>query len=183
MLTFICEKEIRDKVMEELVKKLAKEMELCEITTLAANYYDSNLTDELCDLFEVDNDNSFVFDKNDLLGEEPYGMVYDFYESLKILLNEIKIEFPALEIKGYVFINDTKFDCCYREGVKATKKSAKIKYTRQLPCTKCGKWVETKDIIIRLGEGGEEWDGRLPFGTLPQGLRGKGECCICSSCV
>ncbi len=183
MLTFICKKEIRDNVIEEFVAKLAEAMTSCKITTLAANYYDDNLTDSLNDLFTINNDSSFVFDQNDLLGEEPYGIVYDFYESLKMLLDNLKVKFPSLEIKGYIFVNDTKFDCCYREGVTTTKRAAKVKYTRQLPCVKCGNWVESKDIIVRLNEDSEEWDGSMPYGTLPQGIYGKGIVCICASCI
>ena len=76
------------------------------------------------------NENSFIFDKTDLLGEEPYGIVYDFFEGFKIILEEIKNEFPKIEITGHISINDIKFSCCYKESVKTTKRSSKIQFKK-----------------------------------------------------
>ena len=198
MLTFTCEKEIRDKVIEEFIQKLAKEIKDCELQTLAGDYCDRDLTDQLEGLIEIGSDYSFVFDKDDLLGEEPYGVVDDFYEGLKQLLGKIKRKFRTLEIDGYIFVNFIQFDNCYREGVKATKDSVKIQYIRQLPCIRCGKWAEGDDIILRLDEAGrdleddgefasdddyEELEVSYPRGVFPQAYDGEAAWCICLACV
>ena len=108
MLSFVCEKDTRDNIIKKLIEKLAEEMKLCKLETLAANYYDRDLIENLNALVEINNENSFVFDKADLLGEEPYGIVYDFFEAFKMILEEIKTEFPKTEITGHISINDIK---------------------------------------------------------------------------
>ena len=130
MLSFVCEKDTRDDVIKKLIEKLAEEMKLCKLETLAANYYDRDLIENLNALVEINNENSFIFDKTDLLGEEPYGIVYDFFEGFKIILEEIKNEFPKIEITGHISINDIKFSCCYKESVKTTKRSSKIQFKK-----------------------------------------------------
>ena len=130
MLSFVCEKDTRDNIIKKLIEKLAGEMKLCKLETLAANHYDRDLIENLNALVEINNENSFIFDKTDLLGEEPYGIVYDFFESFKMILEEIKTEFPKTEITGHISINDIKFSCCYKESVKTTKRSSKIQFKK-----------------------------------------------------
>ena len=131
MLSFVCEKDTRDKIIKKLIEKLAEEMKLCKLETLATNHYDRDLIENLNNLVEINSEESFVFDKYDAIGEEPYGIVYDFFEAFKMLLEEIKNEFPKTEITGHISINDIKFNCCYETSVKTTKRANKIQFKKR----------------------------------------------------
>ena len=174
MLHFVCGQDVCVELTKSLVSKIVNEMKNKEIQSLAGDYHDDKLYAKIESLVET-CDTGFVFN-SDLIGEEPYGYVSDFYDGFRIILKEIKSEFPNIAIDGYIFMNDFgAYECVMREAVHTTPRMKSVKFIRQLQCIVCGKWVNPKDAHTILTEDDEEAEAC----DLPQGLYGKGICCIC----
>lgn len=173
MLRFVCGEDIRFDLIKSLVSKVVECMKDFKLKSLAGDYWDENLYENIEGLIQT-CDTGFVFD-SDLLGEESYGYVSDFYEGLQCTLMEIKNEFPKIAIDGYIFMNDFgAYECVMRQAVHTTVRMKSVKFTRQLQCIECGEWVNPKDAHTILTE-----DDEVETDLLPQGLYGKGIYCIC----
>ena len=77
MLTFKCKELIKEDMMDYLAKELVDMMKSTELKTLACDYFDDDLYDELLGIMRPTAD-GFTFDERDEIGEEPYGYVSDF---------------------------------------------------------------------------------------------------------
>ena len=161
MLSFTCGQDVSSEIQEMLVSELTQAMKDTELQTLAGCYYDSDLAEKLRDLI-VHYPAGFDFDPNDQIGEEPYGMVYDFYEAFSRILKKIKEAFPNLSMEGYIFVNyHGSWSCVYREAVYTTEKMKTVQFTRQLQCVQCKAWMAAKAAHTILSEEEyeeEDWD-------------------------
>lgn len=186
MLSFVCDKKIQDDVIEFFVKKFCKIVKDTELKTLAFDYFDDDLEDEVEGLIYPTSD-GFDFDTSDDIGEEPYGYVTPFFESFLYLIEKVKKEFPSIGIDGYIFVNDlgcAEYVC--RQGVYTTKDMKDVSFFDQLQCVVCHKWINAKDAYKTIMEDEIDFDvndGNSEEWLYPSGYHNngtEGEFCICS---
>lgn len=153
MLKFTCDALDFDVISSWFVDNLAWAIKSNKVQTLVADYCDNNINEKLIGIIQK-TENGFLFDENDLIGEEPYGFVTDFFESLLHILEEIKSEFPEIGIDGYVFVNENGvYDCVLRQRVYATPEMDKVEFIDQLQCISCNKWVDAADALYLIEDG------------------------------
>ena len=192
MLQFTCKEEQTSEIIEWFVKEFSDLMKHTELKTLACDYFDEDLEDEIRGIISLTPE-GFVFDVDDNIGEEPYGYVSPFFESYLILLEEMKAKYPCLGIDGYVFVNDIGVaEYVLRQRVHTTPKMKKVQFIDQLQCIVCREWVDAKKAYELIEDEGIEYiydaqenleDGDCYEPMLPSGWSNSGieaVYCICS---
>lgn len=158
MLIFTCTNDDFEKVSKFFIDELTESIKSTEAQTLAVNYYDDDIEEQLEEILER-TETGFIFDREDLIGEEPYGYVSDFFENCLYILREIKEHFPQVGIDGYVFMNEYGVcDCVMRQRVYSTPEMKDVQFIDQLQCIICGKWVDYDDAHIPIKEDEIEFD-------------------------
>ena len=157
MIDFTCVAEKRQDVIDFIAKRLAEIIKSTNAQTLAVNHFDADIESGVKGIIE-NTDNGFVFDKNDLIGEEPYGYVSDFFYLHLKMMSEIKKEFPDVGIDGYVFCNEFGCsDCTMRQRVYCTPEDTDVSYIDQLQCLVCREWVDAEDTFERIYDEETVW--------------------------
>jgi hypothetical protein len=152
MLKFICNKHDVDTVIEQFMTEFVSMVKHCKLQSIPFSHYDRDLEGKVQAVIEK-SDNEFVFDREDLVGDEPYGQVMSFFECFLALLEDLKKAFPELGMEGYVFVNDLgPYECVCRQRVHTTKEMKKVEFIDQLQCVHCHKWVDISNAYRLLDD-------------------------------
>jgi hypothetical protein len=195
MLKIICKHE----QMQDIIQYLSTEIKDLVISTdfeaLTFSYMDEDeaLDDAIWELFEESSNgitfDGIIFDREDSIGTEPYGFVYDFFEGYLFIVKELKKKFPDIGIEGEVFVYEHGvMDYVYRQRVHCTPRMKSVKFIDQTQCTMCEEWFDVKDvdIIYEDDECGELYELNEDFCMTPSGYfngRKKAAFCMCKSCA
>lgn len=153
MLKFTCDVSDIDIICAYFIDKLAWAIKGNKVQTLAADHYDKDICGKLREIVEK-TDDGFIFDKDDLIGEEPYGFVTDFFEEQLYIMEEIKTEFPELGIDGHIFVNENGvYDCVMRQRIYTTPEMNEVQFIDQLQCISCNEWVDTTNALYLIEDG------------------------------
>ena len=194
MINFTFNGEDKDKVINTLIDELNKVILSNNVQTLAANHYDTDeeRIEALKELVSEDNE-GFVFDEENKLGEEPYGFVYDFFCNYVGIIEDLKKQFPKLGIEGFIAVNEHgPMDWVHQNGVYATAKMKEVKLTNQLQCVVCYDWVNPKDAACEVDDEfdfsqlGDDWDPEeMPeeiYMAWGNTMEGETRTCLCREC-
>lgn len=194
MINFTFNGEDKEKVISTFISELDKAIMSCNAQTLAANYYDSpEEREEALRELVSDDDEGFLFDEENQIGEEPYGYVSDFYLCYVSVIEELKKTFPKLGIEGGIAINEHgPMDWVHQSGVYATKSMKSVRLTKQLQCVVCFDWVNPNDAAYEVDEEfdfsqiGDEWDPEeMPeelYMAWSNTMEGETRTCLCKEC-
>ena len=180
MLNFVCEKERSAEISKKFVEYIADAMKSNELTSLAGDHDDDDLLEKLTKLV-TPTEIGFVFDEEDLIGEEPYGYVGPFFEEYLSSVEKIKSDYSNLGIEGYVSVKEYGvYDCISRQGVYTAADTNEVSFFDQVQCVVCHKWVNVDDAHTLLEDGEYEFDEDEEW-LLPGGYGESGAAyCICS---
>lgn len=189
MLTITCKHEEKERVKEQLVLSLSELVKDTNFEALTFSYMDD---DDLCgnisELFE-DIACGFLFDRQDSIGEEPYGYVSCFFEGWIILLQELKRMFPDIGIEGEIFVNEYGvMDGIYRQRVHCTPDMTEVQFIDQLQCVHCGEWVDATEAaeLFEDAECSKLYEMNEDFCMMPSCYHNSGievAFCACKKCV
>ena len=184
MLKFICDASDFNIVSSWFIDELAWGIKTNKVQTLAADYWDDNINEKLMGLIRKTK-NGFIFDEEDLIGEEPYGFVDDFFENHLHIIERLKEEFPSVGIDGYVFVNENGvYDCVLRQGVYSTPEMNEVQFIDQLQCICCNEWVNASEAAVLLSDGDVEIpmseDGEFLYPSAYSNSGLDAAFCICS---
>lgn len=184
MLKFTCDVNDIDIVCTYFIDKLAWAIKGNKVQTLAADYYDKDVCGKLREIVEKTND-GFIFDKDDLIGEEPYGFVTDFFEECLSVVEDVKGLFPDICIEGYIFVNENGvYDCVMRQRIHATPEMSEVEFIDQLQCISCNEWVDTANALYLIEDGDIESpmdeNGELLYPSAYSNSGVEAAFCVCS---
>lgn len=153
VLKFTCNINDIDVICTYFIDKLSWAIKGNKVQTLVADHYDKDIVEKLMEIVEKNSD-GFIFDREDLIGEEPYGFVSDFFEEHLSILEDVKSEFPDIGIDGYVFVNEYGvYDCVMRQRVFCSPEMDKVEFIDQLQCICCNEWVDANDCHVLIEDG------------------------------
>ncbi len=158
MLKFTCKTNCTE-IQKYFLKEIKRLMKKHDIKTVIGNCYDKNLIEKLLGLIAETN-TGFIFDKQDLIGVEPYGYVSDFFEDMIKLVRNIKSKYPGVGIDGYFMMLDLgAVECILRQRVEAKENESRCICYDQIQCICCQKWADVKDAYELLYDEDVFWTG------------------------
>lgn len=187
-LVISCDKDQQPKVISSLVDNIVNSMVKLGISSLAGNASDTNLSEKIHGLVQH-TDDGFIFDANELLGIETYGMINFFFDNFVGTVHNLKNLFPRISIDGYFWFNDLgAYEVTHRVRFHTTDSMDFVDCIGQLQCVKCRKWIDANKAYQLFEDDGEfEFFGDdellLPNGYMLEGYEGECEAawCICSA--